>query len=223
MCTVNSLRWIISDWLGRCRRMATSASRMARSSSASLSFISSWMVGIEQQELGDARGEPGRAEADGGGDEERARSGSSWLSVICVSTCCSSQYMRWAVRKSCSPTSVRTRPRAWRMKSFSPRSSSSAEICRRHGRLAHAELFGGVGKAPGLSSGVEDAQLVPIEHLLGRLGQLVGGEEFFGLERGHAAHAGGGHRLAEDVVGDVAGGDRRPGCWSRSMPGLVWR
>ena len=56
--------------------------------------------------------------------------GTSWLSDIWVSTCCSSQCMRWAVRNSCSPTSVSTRPRAWRMNSLSARSSSSAEICR---------------------------------------------------------------------------------------------
>ena len=32
------------------------------------------------------------------------------------------------------------------------------------GRLAHVQLFGGVGEAPGFGGGVEDAELVPIEH-----------------------------------------------------------
>jgi len=41
----NSFRWIRSGWVGWRSRIATSASRMARSSSASLSFISSAMVG----------------------------------------------------------------------------------------------------------------------------------------------------------------------------------
>ena len=36
---------------------------------------------------------------------------------------------------------------------------------------------------------------------------FVRGEESLGFQRGHAAHAGGGDRLAVDVVGDVAGGE----------------
>ena len=36
---------------------------------------------------------------------------------------------------------------------------------------------------------------------------LVRGEEALGFERRHAAQAGGGDRLAVDVVGDVAGGE----------------
>jgi hypothetical protein len=35
----------------------------------------------------------------------------------------------------------------------------------------------------------------------------VRGDEPFGLERRHAAHAGGGHGLAEHLVLDVAGGE----------------
>ena len=43
--------------------------------------------------------------------------------------------------------------------------------------------------------------------LLGGFGNVLdAGEIFLGLERRHAAHAGGGDRLAVDVVGDVAGG-----------------
>ena len=33
-----------------------------------------------------------------------------------------------------------------------------------HGRLAHAELFGGMGEAARFGGGVEDAELVPVEH-----------------------------------------------------------
>src|ERR1700728_4744730 len=36
---------------------------------------------------------------------------------------------------------------------------------------------------------------------------LVGGEKLLGLERRHASHPGGGDRLAEDLVLDVAGGE----------------
>ena len=38
-----------------------------------------------------------------------------------------------------------------------------------------------------------------------RVRLVMRGEESLGLERRHAAHSGGGHRLAVDVVGDVAG------------------
>src|ERR1700691_732672 len=37
--------------------------------------------------------------------------------------------------------------------------------------------------------------------------RLLRGEELLGLQRRHAAHAGGGHRLAQDLVLDVAGGE----------------
>ncbi len=38
-------------------------------------------------------------------------------------------------------------------------------------------------------------------------------------ERRHAAQAGGGHRLAVDVVGHVAGGEHAGHRWSRSSAG----
>ena len=75
-----------------------------------------------------------------------------------------------------------------------------------------------MGEAAGLGGGVEDLELVPV-HALPRvqqchhsaataaLGLAMRGEEAFGFERRHAAMAGGGHRLAVDVVGDVAGGE----------------
>ena len=100
--------------------------------------------------------------------------------------------------------------------------------------LAEIERLAGMGEAARLGDGVKHPQLVPVHRRCpsqraapastasrarcysaaarGR-GFLLRGEEFLGLERRHAAHAGGGHRLAEDLVLDVAGGkdarDRR--------------
>ena len=55
----------------------------------------------------------------------------------------------------------------------------------------------------------------------GRLCLALQGEEAFGFERCHAALAGGGHRLAIDVVGDIAGREhaRNRGC-GRERRGL---
>ena len=49
----------------------------------------------------------------------------------------------------------------------------------------------------------------------------VRGEPALGLERGHAAGAGGGDGLAVDEVLDVAGGEDARRRWSASCPGLV--
>ena len=92
----------------------------------------------------------------------------------------------------------------------------------RHRRLRQPELLAGMGEAAGLGGGVEHLQLVPVHHHVSVLARCAGGgaippraacsaawcgEEALGFERRHAAQAGGGHRLAIDVVGDVAGGE----------------
>ena len=79
-----------------------------------------------------------------------------------------------------------------------------------HRRLAHVELLAGMGEGAGLGGGVEDPELVPVHpaaYSAASADRLRLGEELLGLERRHAAQAGGGHRLAEDLVGDVAGGE----------------
>ena len=49
------------------------------------------------------------------------------------------------------------------------------------------------------------------------------GQEPHRFQRRHAAHAGGGDRLAVDVVGDVAGGVDARDRWSRCVPGVTCR
>ena len=85
----------------------------------------------------------------------------------------------------------------------------------RHRRLRQAESLAGMGERAGLGCGVKHLQLVPVHRLVGpaiglfrrRTLMFVGGQEFLGFERGHAALAGGGHGLPVDLVGDVAGGE----------------
>ncbi len=98
-------------------------------------------------------------------------------------------------------------------------------------RLAKAQGLARMRKRPSVSGRLKDAQLIPIHDVssaraglwctsrfFGRDGcrlPLFGGRPFWlpsgkpalGLERGHAAETGGGDRLAEDVIGDVAGGE----------------
>ena len=94
----------------------------------------------------------------------------------------------------------------------------------RHRRLREPELLAGMRKAAGFGGGMKDFELIPIHHrcflplrvrgrgeeLLGRqarLGLAVCRKEFLGFERRHAAKAGGGDRLAIDIVGDIAGSE----------------
>ena len=85
-------------------------------------------------------------------------------------------------------------------------------------RLAEIQRLARMGEAARLGDRVENPQLVPVHRPSPSLAPpsvysaalrdaaLQGGEEILGLERGHAAHAGGRHGLAENLVLDVARG-----------------
>jgi hypothetical protein len=107
----------------------------------------------------------------------------------------------------------------------------------RHRRLRQPELLARMGEAAGLGGGVKHFQLVPVHslrpapvlHLVrsschsaaSRRSSSASAQEAFGFERRHASDAGGGDRLAIDIVGDVAGrehaGDRGRGRERRDL------
>src|SRR5581483_2723399 len=119
------------------------------------------------------------------------------------------------------------RPRAWRWNSATLRLSSSELICRLTADCERFSVSPAWVKLPAsatawkilsLSQSIMDCPFYgPGERhnapsgptSFRRLGglMLVGGEETLGLQRRHAAHAGGGHRLAEHLVLHVAGGE----------------
>src|SRR5581483_3606519 len=119
------------------------------------------------------------------------------------------------------------RPRAWRWNSATLRLSSSELICRLTADCERFSVSPAWVKLPAsatawkilsLSQSIMDCPFYgprePHDALCGptslrRLGGLVlvGGQETLSLQRRHAAHAGGGYRLAEHLVLHVAGGE----------------
>ena len=179
---------------------------------------------MQVDELVHARRQPGRAEADGGGDPQRAgrllggfgqpRSGCIELEQHLVGG--AEELVALLGEDETAGMAVE---------------EGNAEILLQrahlpaHRRLAHVEVLTGMGERPGLCGRVEDAQLVPVQHRspatrarpwtrryppppIRSSHRRLGGhrQELLRLQRGHAALSGGGHGLAEGVVGDVAGG-----------------
>src|SRR5262245_14454991 len=106
-------------------------------------------------------------------------------------------------------------PRAWRWNSDTPSSCSSADTCRDTADCDNPSCSPAWVKLPASAAAWKTlslSQSMLIERSLSfcrhrRLCLALGGQEALGFERGHAALAGGGHRLAVDVVGDVASGE----------------
>src|SRR5262249_29092385 len=125
----------------------------------------------------------------------------------------------WAVRCSTSPCSVRISPRAWRWKSETPSSDSSAETCRETADCDSPSCSPAWVKLPASAAAWKTlslSQSIGRNFLLSREGgnslgrrPILGmrGQEMPGLERGHAALPGRGDRLAVDIVSHIAGGE----------------
>src|SRR5262249_55014011 len=119
------------------------------------------------------------------------------------------------VGRRSSPCSVRMSPRAWRWNSDTPSSCSSADTCRDTADCDNPSCSPAWVKLPASAAAWKTlslSQSMLIERSLSFcrhrwLCLALGGQEALGFERGHAALAGGGHRLAVDVVGDVASGE----------------
>src|SRR5581483_7391951 len=115
------------------------------------------------------------------------------------------------------------RPRAWRWNSATLRLSSSELICRLTADCERFSVSPAWVKLPAsatawkilsLSQSIMDCPLMAPAHGLRpqlfcslRCIVLMGCQESLGFERRHAAHAGGGHRLAEHLVLHVARGE----------------
>src|SRR4029079_8979867 len=109
-------------------------------------------------------------------------------------------------------------PRAWRWKSGTLRLSSSALIWRETADWLRLSISPAWVKLPASATAwkirsLSQSIIVALRAspqcrasigCLSGGGVLFGGEEALGFERGHAAHAGGGHRLTEDLIFDVA-------------------
>src|SRR3954468_21386579 len=144
-----------------------------------------------------------------------ARADSSFMNTSC------------AVRKRRSPCSVRISPRAWRWNSETLSSVSSALTWRDTADCDRPRCSPAWVKLPAsaaawktfslsqsialnrcvaaaLSPSRQGGEATSSLRRHGRFGFAVGGEKFLHFQRGHAALTGGGHRLAVDVVGDVA-------------------
>src|SRR5258708_14112416 len=129
--------------------------------------------------------------------------GRSLLSLSIASVIASLAKISLAVRNSSSPCSVRIRPRAWRWNSGTVRLSSSALICRLTADWLRLKPSPAWVKLPASATARKTrnlSQSIPIG-LFGRPGGpgFLQGEKFFGLERAHTSHAGGGDRLADDL------------------------
>ena len=97
-------------------------------------------------------------------------------------------------------------------------------------RLAEPQALGRTREAAGLGDAAEQTDAVPIQHPRASprraerdraAARGVLGQEFSGLEGGHAAAAGGGHRLAEDLVLDVAGGEHAGHAGDRAVGAVI--
>src|SRR5712692_10665684 len=229
MCTwtLTRWRWIRSGWRGGDMRIATSASRIDRSSSESSTTRLTWISG-----------ERSRNSRIRGVSQIEPKStvvvifsgpfGRSFDSEIRLSDIASLAKTSRAVRNNSSPCSVRMRPRACRWNSGTLRLSSSALICRLTADWLRFSASPAWVKLPAsatawntlnLSQSIPSPQRHHPEDPTGcnrrsrrslrgleRALVLVRGEEFLRLERRHAAHPGGGDGLAKDLVLDVAGG-----------------
>src|SRR5579871_1933014 len=155
--------------------------------------------------------------------------GRSFDSEISPSAIASLAKTSRAVRNSSSPCSVRIRPRAWRWNSGTLRLSSSALIWRLTADWLRFSPSPAWVKLPASATDRKTrslSQSIPLPSRSTRLvstrasfcrgavptalfgcpdgPRLLEREEALGLERAHAAHAGGGDRLAEHLVLDVA-------------------
>ena len=208
-----------SGWVGRRKRIATSASRMARSSSRSSSKSVTLICGIELGEFLDARRQPDGTEADRRGDAQLAR-----RLVLRIHQArlrrgqLGEDVMRGAVEHFAllgENEAARMAMEQRHIESVFKRADLAADR-----RLRQAQFMAGMGEASRIRHRVEDPELVPIHGMLLRgLAHLSRCMEIsLGFERRHAAHARRGYRLAVDVIGHIArridagnGGRRRAG------------
>ena len=179
-------------------------------------------LGIEVEELADARGQPSRAERHRRGDLERPlrpvlRFGDQAFGHRQLGEHLArraEQQLALLGQDQAAGMAVKQR----HAEAFLERADLPAD-----GGLAEVQRFAGMGEAARLGDGVKHPQLVPIHPvspgndcpasiarlLFGRAHRrsfLLRREKLLGLERRHAAQSGGGHRLAEDLVLDVARG-----------------
>src|SRR5262245_47950598 len=143
----------------------------------------------------------------------RSPFGRSRLSVSLARAASSFMNTSWAVLCRSSPCSVRISPRAWRWKSETPSSCSSAETCRETADCDSPSCSPACVKLPASAAAwktfsLSQSMLICARPLLRRYRRLslaLQGEKALGLERRHAALAGSGYGLSIDVVGHVAG------------------
>ena len=156
----------------------------------------------------DARAQPGRADADGGGDEQRAGRDVLALGHLGFDLL---QFPVHAVRGAEQLLADFGEDEAAGVAD----EELEAEIVLERGnlpgdgRLAHVQLFGGVGEASRTQRQCGRCEACPNRaSTIPPLRRVRWSARYsLGIERGHAAHAGGGDGLAVDVVGDVAGGE----------------
>ena len=104
--------------------------------------------------------------------------GPSWLSDICVSTCCSSVMHAVGGAEQLLAHFGEHEPARVADEELEAKIFLQRRNLPRDGRLAHVQLLGRVGEAPRFRGGVEDAELVPIHracHLFGRFGEVLPG------------------------------------------------
>src|SRR6266545_4510854 len=142
--------------------------------------------------------------------------GRSLLSVSLARAASSFMNTSCAVRCSSSPCSVRMSPRAWRWNSETPSSCSRADTCRDTADCESPSCSPACVKLPAsaaawktlsLSQSMLMCALEPLLRRDRRLRFPLQGEEALGFERCHAPLPRSGHRLAVNIVGDVAGGE----------------
>src|SRR5918995_1473966 len=153
--------------------------------------------------------------------------GRSLVSLRRASTAAIRPAISCAVSSRISPCSVSTRPRAWRWNKGVPTSSSSAPIWRLIADWLSPRLSAARVKLP--ASATPRNRRTRSQSSIGALprrverdrgaARSVFGQKLLGLQGGHAATAGGGHRLAEDLVLDVAGGEHARHAGRRAVGG----
>src|SRR3569832_2940369 len=111
----------------------------------------------------DARAEPGRADADRGGDDQLADGDVLALGHLGFDLL---ELGMHAVRRAEELFADFGEDKAARVanEELEVEIFFEGRNLPRYGRLAHVQLFGGVGEAPRFRGGVEDPELVPIEH-----------------------------------------------------------
>ena len=163
--TVISRRWIRSGWVGRATRIATSASRMLRSTSLSPMISEMRISGWRSTKSASCADQPDRAEADRGVDRADGPAG---VVAAVAERGLRPRPCAWRPRRPSasriSPCSVSTRPRAWRWNSGVPQILLERADLAADRRLAQAQPLGGAGEAAGLGHGMEDPHPVPVHH-----------------------------------------------------------